>query len=167
MGLSSTAMDWWDEWKLRILVLCSLFVQFFLFFSAWMRRLYILRRLRVLVWIAYICGDALAVYALATLFNRQKQMTVAGGGNDALEVLWAPVLLIHLGGQIYITAYSLEDNELWTRHTITLVSQVTVALYVFCKWWSGEKKLLQAAILLFIMGILKFSQKLAMGPPEG
>jgi hypothetical protein len=161
MGLSS-AMDWWDEWKLRILVLCSLFVQFVLVFSVLIRRWYILRWLRIVVWIAYIGGDALAVYALATLFNRQKQQTttVAGGGNDALEVLWAPVLLIHLGGQVEISAYSLEDNELWTRHTITLVSQVTVALYVFfCKWWSGEKRLLQAAILLFIFGIIRFSEK--------
>jgi O-antigen ligase len=72
MGLSS-ALDWWDEWKLRVLVLCSLFVQFLLFFSDYVRQRYALRRLRVLVWIAYIGGDALAIYALATLFNRQKQ----------------------------------------------------------------------------------------------
>lgn len=157
MGLSS-AMDWWDEWKLRILVLCSLFVQLFLLFSGYVRNWYILRWLRVVVWIAYIGGDALAIYALATLFNRQKQQTAVDGGGNALEVIWAPVLLIHLGGQS-ITAYSLEDNELWKRHAITLVSQVTVALYIFCKWWSGEKRLLQAAVLLFIAGIIRFSEK--------
>ncbi|KAM0916776.1 hypothetical protein ACQ4PT_009942 [Festuca glaucescens] len=72
----------------------------------------------------------------------------------AVEVIWAPVLLIHLGGQPWISAYSLEDNELWKRHIVTLVSQVTVALYVFCKWWSDEKTLLAAAILLFVVGIL-------------
>ncbi|KAG2630753.1 hypothetical protein PVAP13_3KG544733 [Panicum virgatum] len=158
-GSLSSAMDWWDEWKLRILVLCSLFVQLFLLFSGYVRTWYILRWLRVVVWISYIGGDALAVYALATLFNRQKQQTTVDGGGNALEVIWAPVLLIHLGGGRSITAYSLEDNELWKRHTITLVSQVTVALYVFCKWWSGEKRLLQAAVLLFIVGIIKFSEK--------
>ncbi|CAN6335054.1 unnamed protein product [Urochloa humidicola] len=158
MGLSS-AMDWWDEWKLRILVLCSLSVQFFLLLSGYVRRWYILRWLRVVVWIAYIGGDALAIYALATLFNRQKQRTTVDGGGSALEVIWAPVLLIHLGGQEQISAYSLEDNELWKRLAITLVSQVAVALYVFCKWWSGEKRLLQSAVLLFIVGILRFSQK--------
>jgi hypothetical protein len=42
---------------------------------------------------------------------------------------------------------------------MALVSQVTVALYVFCKWWSGETRLLLAAVLLFIFGILKFGQK--------
>ncbi|KAF7076094.1 hypothetical protein CFC21_080792 [Triticum aestivum] len=156
MGLSD-AMQWWDEWKLRVLVLGSLSVQFFLYFSDLVRLWYKLRWLRMLVWMAHIGGDALAVYALATLFNRQKQLT-ADGGSEALELIWVPILLIHLGGQS-ISAYSLEDNELWMRHAITLVSQVVVALYIFCKWWSGQKRLLQAAVLLFVVGILKFSQK--------
>ncbi|WVZ91282.1 hypothetical protein U9M48_037473 [Paspalum notatum var. saurae] len=161
MGLSS-ALDWWDKWKLRILVLCSLFVQLFLSLSMHLRLRYIFRRLRVMVWIAYLGGDALAIYAQATLFNRQKQTAGGGsgsGGVDALEVMWAPVLLIHLGGHMYISAYSLEDNELWKRHVVTLVSQVTVALYVFCKWWSGDTRLLQAAVLIFVVGIIRFSEK--------
>jgi hypothetical protein len=66
-------MQWWEEWQLRILVLSSLFVQYILFFSAWLRRNPNLRSLRVLVWFVYIGGDALAIYALATLFNRHKQ----------------------------------------------------------------------------------------------
>ncbi|XP_047049365.1 uncharacterized protein LOC124654403 [Lolium rigidum] len=156
MSLSSAVL-WWEEWQLRILVLASIFIQYVLFFSIWMRRAPILRRLRVLVWVAYTAGDAVAIYALATLFNRRNQ--TSDGESSALEVLWAPILLIHLGGQTCISAYSLEDNELWKRHTITLVSQVTVALYVFCKWWSGGKMLLAAAILLFVIGILKFAQK--------
>ena len=53
-------------------------------------------------------------------FNRQKQRT-ADEGSDALELIWVPILLIHLGGQSS-SAYSLEDNELWKRHAITLVS---------------------------------------------
>ncbi|KAF7069142.1 hypothetical protein CFC21_074809 [Triticum aestivum] len=157
MGLSDATVQWWDEWKLRLLVLCSLSVQFFLNFSFWVRIWPRLRRLRVLVWMAHIGGDALAIYALATLFNRQKQQT-ADGGSDALELIWVPFLLIHLGGP-EMSAYSLEDNELWKRHALTLVSQVAVALYIFCKWWSGQKMLLQAAVLLFVVGILKFGEK--------
>jgi hypothetical protein len=41
---------------------------------------------------------------------------------------------------------------------VSVVSQVTVALYVFCTSWSvsgGDKKLLQASVLLFVIGILK------------
>jgi hypothetical protein len=117
--------------------------------------------LRLCIWLAYLGADALAIYALATLFNRHKQPPAAGGRSGALEVLWAPVLLIHLGGQHTFTAYSIEDNELWRRHLVTLVSQVTVALYVFCKSWpaGGDKRLMQAAILLFALGIVKFACK--------
>jgi hypothetical protein len=166
MDLSS-AVQWWEEWQLRILVLGSLFVQIFLYFSAWVRTLSlpipVMRVLRVLVWVAYIGGDALAVYALATLFNRHnEQQQGQTRRSDNLEVLWAPVLLIHLGGQLSISAYSLEDNELWMRHTMAIVSQVTIACYVFYKQWrgsSGERRLLQAAVLLFIVGIIKFGQK--------
>ncbi|KAL6870904.1 hypothetical protein ACP4OV_014752 [Aristida adscensionis] len=111
------------------------------------------------MWLAYLGSDALAIYALSTLFNRHKTWTGAGTMVQ-LEVLWAPVLLFHLGGLHAVTAYSIEDNELWGRHLVTLVSQVTVALYVFCRSSSsGDKRLLQAATLLFIAGILKFLQK--------
>ncbi|KAF7075957.1 hypothetical protein CFC21_080681 [Triticum aestivum] len=161
MGLVSGALKWWEEWQLRILVLSSLCVHFFLYFSMWVRRVPGLRRLRVVVWMAYIGGDALAIYALATLFNRHKQWTAdaVGESSSDLEVIWAPVLLIHLGGHVTLSAYCVEDNELWLRHVITLVSQVTVALYVFCKWWSGESRLLLAAVMLFVFGILKFGLK--------
>ncbi|KAF7067192.1 hypothetical protein CFC21_073113 [Triticum aestivum] len=156
MGLSS-AVAWWEEWQLRILVLISLFIQYILFFSDYVRRVPVLRRLRVLVWIAYVSSDAVAIFALATLFNRHRHTCDEEGSN--LEVLWVPVLLIHLGGQSMISAYSLEDNELWKRHIVTLVSQVTVALYVFCRWWSGEKTQLAAGVVLFIFGVLRFAQK--------
>lgn len=36
---------------------------------------------------------------------------------------------------------------------------MAVALYVFCNWWSGERQLLNAAVLLFVVGIIKFSYK--------
>ncbi|KAM3277416.1 hypothetical protein ACQJBY_045352 [Aegilops geniculata] len=156
MGLSS-AVIWWEEWQLRILVLMSLFIQYILFFADLVRRGPGLRRLRVLVWIAYVSSDAVAIFALATLFNRHRHTCDEEGSN--LEVLWVPVLIVHLAGQPNISAYSLEDNELWKRHIVTLVSQVTVALYVFCRWWSGDKAQLAAAILLFILGIFRLAQK--------
>uniref|UniRef100_A0ACD6ACV6 Uncharacterized protein n=1 Tax=Avena sativa TaxID=4498 RepID=A0ACD6ACV6_AVESA len=152
------AMEWWDEWQLRVLVLGSLFVQYMLFFSSAVRRCALPPLLRLFIWLAYLGGDALAIYALATLFNRHKQGRQHDGSD--LEVLWAPVLLIHLGGQHMMIAYSMEDNELWIRHAITVVSQVMVALYIFCKFWSGrEKRLLQASILLFVVGIVRYIRK--------
>ncbi|XP_025809904.1 uncharacterized protein LOC112887843 isoform X2 [Panicum hallii] len=109
------------------------------------------------MWLAYLGGDALAIYALATLFNRHHKDQDRGGSNRTLlEVVWAPVLLLHLGGHDGITAFNIEDNELWSRHLLTVVSQVTVAVYVFFKSWpDGDKRLRQAAIVLFVPGVLK------------
>ncbi|CAL5033470.1 unnamed protein product [Urochloa decumbens] len=136
MSLPSV-VQWWEEWQLRILVLGSLCIQCYLSFFAPARKRHIKPLFRFSIWLAYLGGDALAIYALATLFNRQRKVrySSASGSHD-LEVLWAPILLMHLGGQITISAYNIEDNELWTRHTVTAVSQVAVALYVFCKSWS-------------------------------
>uniref|UniRef100_A0ACD5XT58 Uncharacterized protein n=1 Tax=Avena sativa TaxID=4498 RepID=A0ACD5XT58_AVESA len=157
----SSAILWWEEWQLRILVLGSLFVQYVLFFSAPYRKHTIPSWFRSIIWLAYLGSDALAIYALATLFNRQaRQDCNSGKENSILEVVWAPVLLMHLGGQDCITAYNIEDNELWRRHVLTAVCQVTVAIYVFCRSWpGGDKRLLQAAIVLFTPGILKCLEK--------
>uniref|UniRef100_A0ACD5XCN1 Uncharacterized protein n=1 Tax=Avena sativa TaxID=4498 RepID=A0ACD5XCN1_AVESA len=147
MGSSSSVVSWWEQEQLRTLVLGSLAVQYFLFFFAGRRKSRIPPCCRFFIWISYLASDALAIYALATLFNRQKKMQYH---SRDLQVLWAPILLIHLGGQLVITAYNIEDNELWKRHIITSLSQVTVAMYVFCKSWptSADKKLLAAAICL-------------------
>uniref|UniRef100_M8B9Y3 DUF4220 domain-containing protein n=1 Tax=Aegilops tauschii TaxID=37682 RepID=M8B9Y3_AEGTA len=128
----SNAVQWWDEQQLRALVLGSLAVQYFLCFSATRRKSRIPPWYRFFIWLSYLGSDALPIYALATLFNRQKRLQYHTGN---LQVLWAPVLLMHLGGQVGITAYNVEDNELWKRHFLTALSQVTVAVYVFCKSW--------------------------------
>ncbi|CAD6258812.1 unnamed protein product [Miscanthus lutarioriparius] len=168
MGGLTGAVHWWEKWQLRVLVLSSMAIQMLLLVFSSLRRFAIPRWARSITWLAYLAGDAVAIYALATLFNRHKEDQGGGGGGGGsgavagtLEVMWAPVLLLHLGGQDSITAYNIEDNELWSRHLLTAVSQVTVAIYVFCKSWprGHDKRLLQAAILLFIPGVLKCFMK--------
>ncbi|KAF7012174.1 hypothetical protein CFC21_026432 [Triticum aestivum] len=154
--------QWWDEWQLRILVLASLIVQFCLVFSGRNRLEHLRAWYRVWLRLAHIGCDPLALFTLATLFNRQKdgpRCSYARGSRD-LELLWAPILLMHLGGQVVITTYKIEDNEKWSRHILTSLSKVTAALYVFYKSWSADdKRLLAATILLFILVILKCFQK--------
>jgi hypothetical protein len=142
---------WWKEWQLRVLVLGSHFLQYFLAFAAIHRRRSIpasCLRFAYLVSFPWQRCFALAIYALATLFTRQKKtsagadggsgvrLLVGSGGTNGLEVLWAPVLLLHLAGPDSITAYNIEDNELWWRHVMTVLSQVTVSIDVFCTSWS-------------------------------
>ena len=129
----SSAVQWWEEWQLRVLVLGSLTIQLYLAIYAPYRRKPSLRSsYRLLIWLSYLGGDALAIYALATLFNRQKKLQCHSSYGDAgshdLEVLWAPILLIHLGGRMTISAYNIEDNELWLRHVGVAISQVYIIL---------------------------------------
>ncbi|XP_066357866.1 uncharacterized protein [Miscanthus floridulus] len=173
MHLSSAA-QWWDEWQLRILVLGSLGLQWFLVLAAPMRKYSIPLWLRRCIQLGSGCSDAVAIYALATVFNRHANGAVAGGYNgeadvrkppSMLEVLWAPVLLIHLGGVEEVSASNIDDNLLWIRQTVTLLSQVTIALFGFYKSWpgpgsgSGDRRMLASAVLLFILGILSVLEK--------
>ncbi|KAL6857001.1 hypothetical protein ACP4OV_018383 [Aristida adscensionis] len=191
----ASVVRWWEEWQLRILALGSLGVQCFLAFFGARRKDPIRSWFRFFIWLSYLGSDALAIYALATLFNRQREREYSSV--NCLEVLWVPILLMHLGGQVIISAYNIEDNELWRRHLVTALSQVgpvwhssrsrksmdswscsypapeihgseavnglrvTVALYVFSKSWpsSADKRLLAAAILLFVTGILRCFEK--------
>jgi hypothetical protein len=126
MGFSA-AVQWWDVWQLRILVLGSLSFQYFLFVAAALRKRRIPSWFRFLTWLAYLGSDALAIFALATLFNRhKKEEWVSTHRSDvSLEALWAPILLLHLGGQDGITAHSIQDNQMWKRHVLTAISQVS------------------------------------------
>ncbi|KAG2570648.1 uncharacterized protein LOC120639749 [Panicum virgatum] len=156
MGFSE-AVQWWEDWQLRFLVLTSLFIQYFLFVAALLRKRRIPHWFRSLIWLAYLGCDAVVIYALATLFNLHKDEVAM---DTHIDTLWAPILLMHLGGQDGITAYSIEDNDNWRRHLLISVSQITVAIYVFRKsWWSDDRRLLRAAILLFVPGILKCLEK--------
>jgi hypothetical protein len=124
MGFSSV-VQLWEEWQLRILVLGSLAIQCFLAVFAGARKSPVRPLYRFLIWLSYLGSDALAIYALATLFNRQSKVQQSSKyPSRDLEVLWTPILLMHLGGLVTISAYNIEDNELWRRHIVTAISQV-------------------------------------------
>ena len=128
MGFSGAVL-WWEEWQLHVLVLTSLFLQCFLFFAGVLRKRCIPSWLRFLIWLSYIGSDAVPIYALAILFNstKKQEWAVSTHHHSSERVLWVPILLVHLGGQDGITAYNIEDNELWKRHVVTAVSQVSAA----------------------------------------
>jgi fluoride ion exporter CrcB/FEX len=94
------------------------------------------RRSRVLngsLWVAYLMADYVATYLLGRL-----ALLVAVSGGDGtrpqLALLWAPFLLLHLGGQETITAFSMEDNTLWKRRALLdFTAQVAMAVYLVAK----------------------------------
>jgi len=77
-----------------------------------------------------------------------------------LAFFWAPFLLIHLGGQDTITAFSMEDNNLWLRHLLNLVVQVSLAIYVFWKSVGRHNvELIASGVFVFIAGIIKYGER--------
>ena len=125
------------DWEIQLLVLLSFTIQIFLFFTAGgLRRCGTNPLIRLSIWIAYSGADTVAVYALGYL-----------------AFFWAPFLLVHLGGQDTITAFAMEDNNLWLRHLLNLVVQVVLAVYVF---W---KSIGRHSVALCSVGVIKYGER--------
>ncbi|CAN6701310.1 unnamed protein product [Malus baccata var. baccata] len=148
----------WNEWELRVGVVLSLCLQVILILIGNRRKHSTSNILRAVLWLAYLAADAVATHSLDVLSNDHKAGCVHPS-NFVISAFWAPFLLLHLGGPDTITAYSLEDNELWTRHLLGLVVQVSVALYVFFRALS-ERVLNFLAIPMFVVGFVKFGERI-------
>ncbi|CAL5405767.1 unnamed protein product [Camellia sinensis] len=121
----------WDEWNLRVTVLVSLFFQIVLIFLATSRKRTGRRIVILMIWAAYLLADWIAAFAVGLISNGQGNGCDVHPLNDDLPAFWAPFLLLHLGGPDTITAFALEDNELWIRHLLGLLIQLTAIAYVF------------------------------------
>ncbi|XP_071721821.1 uncharacterized protein [Rutidosis leptorrhynchoides] len=105
-----------------------------------------------IVWLTYLSADWVATTSLGFLMRSDKEAFTE------LAAFWAPFLLLHLGGPDSITAYSLEDDELWLRHLLGFCFQVTVAVYVFCKFQGNFITYL--AIPMFVAAIIKYGERI-------
>ncbi|XVE51821.1 hypothetical protein DITRI_Ditri02bG0071800 [Diplodiscus trichospermus] len=118
-ALVQTFKNLWKEWQLRGLILYSLIFQTILIVMGNRRKYSYQLLVRFAVWVAYLAADTVATMALGIISN---DLGNANSGeldaNIELHVIWAPFLLLHSGGPDTITAYSLEDNELWLRHLL-------------------------------------------------
>ncbi|KAH7859016.1 hypothetical protein Vadar_030452 [Vaccinium darrowii] len=72
---------------------------------------------------------------------------------------WAPFLLLHLGGPDTITAFALEDNELWPRHLLQLVVQLATSAYVFILTLFSNNQLWLPTLLMFISALIKSTER--------
>ncbi|KAL4625301.1 hypothetical protein ACB092_05G015800 [Castanea dentata] len=153
----------WKDWELRVLVLLSLTLQIVLI-SFGNRRKYTRKTwIRIVLWCAYLIADWVATVALGVISNNLGDVIESNGIggllNDGIQLtaFWAPFLLLHLGGPDTITAYSMEDNELWLRHLLGLVVQTGVALYIFLVVWTG--RIFIPSLLMFFAGIIKYGER--------
>ncbi|GMP36065.1 hypothetical protein CsSME_00008297 [Camellia sinensis var. sinensis] len=145
----------WDVWDVRMLVLLSLTLQIILFVFGKRRKNMTSQWINVIVWLAYIMADSVATVALSKLSDAQNNIL---NPNNALQALWAPLLLLHLGGPDTITAYSLEDNQLWLRHFLVMGVQATVAIYIIVMSWRHFWFSFMS-IPAIVAGIIKYGER--------
>ncbi|XP_062208263.1 uncharacterized protein LOC133909718 [Phragmites australis] len=143
----------WIEWEIQCLVLVSFSLQAFLLFTAGFRKRHRSRVLSGLLWLAYLSADSVAVFVLGRLTLH------TGDPRHQLVIFWAPFLLLHLGGQETIAAFSMEDCALWKRHLLNLATQSTLAVYVVGKQWRGDKRLVFPMLLMFVCGVGKYAER--------
>ncbi|GLT35228.1 hypothetical protein SLA2020_096970 [Shorea laevis] len=140
----------WDSWNIRGLIILSLFLQSFLVLFAPLRN----ERggewiIMIPLWIAYLLADWVATFTIGLMLRAE--------GSDILA-LWAPFLLLHLGGPDTITSFSLEDNEFWIRHLLGLILQVGSTLYVILHSLP-DNKLWLPTLLVLIAGVIKYAER--------
>ncbi|KAF7097744.1 hypothetical protein CFC21_099533 [Triticum aestivum] len=149
------AQQLWNQWEIQCLVLASFSLQVFLLFFSGMRKRRRSSALSLLLWIAYLLADYAATFTLGRLTLHLDDP------RHQLLLFWTPFLLLHLGGQETITAFSTEDTLLWKRHLLSLVSQVMMSIYIVTKSWHvvSTKQLMAPMVLMFIAGTIKYAER--------
>lgn len=139
----------------------SLFLQSFLTFVVPFRMSTRKRPSIALIWCAYLIADAAANYAIGLITNSQRTQSNPSGLTEDNDLLafWAPFLLLHLGCPDTITAFSLEDNELWLRHMLSLILQAVAALHVFIQSLT-KNKLQVPTLLMLVTGVIKYAERI-------
>lgn len=147
--------------------MCSLVLQIILYFFASFRKRNtpFAEVMRGIIWVAYLAADVTATYSLVLI---SKNIIGHPEGNimdrtyedtyHDLMAFWAPFPLLNLGGQDSITAYALEDNELWSRHFIYLGARLFACCYIF--WHSLPNNSLKFhTILIAVAGTIKYLER--------
>ncbi|GLT61474.1 hypothetical protein SLA2020_341770 [Shorea laevis] len=149
----------WDEWNIRGIILFSLSLQALLILFAPYRKATKKTFVICLIWYGYLLADWAANFAVGLISDSQSgRAHPKTPENSDLLAFWAPFLLLHLGGPDTITALALEDNELWLRHMLGLISQAVAALYVFAQSLPNNR-LWMPTMFMFIAGVIKYAER--------
>ncbi|CAD5334028.1 unnamed protein product [Arabidopsis thaliana] len=151
--------DAWDRWNIRGTIFLSLTLQAFLICFSPLRKRTPRRHLIIVIWSSYLLADWSANFAVGLISKNQgKDLKPDDPPQDKkLMALWAPFLLLHLGGPDTITAFALEDNALWLRHVFGLVFQAIAGVYVVLQ--SLPNSLWVTILLVFISGTIKYLER--------
>ena len=158
----------WHHWGIRGLVIISILAQFILEMYGnkrkskqyWFRSSFIREQL---LWCAYIVSNWLPGFAVGVISDKLGKLycdcSCEDVANASLMALWATLFLVQLGGPDNITAYALEDNELWQTHVLRLVAQTSVTAYVVVSSWDTQSPFSRLSILMLIVGFIKYGER--------
>ncbi|GKV47198.1 hypothetical protein SLEP1_g54118 [Rubroshorea leprosula] len=145
----------WDAWNVRVLIILSLVLQSFLIlFAPFRKQMGGNSFFTSSLWMAYLLANWIPGFTLGLILRAESSDIMA---------LWAPFLLLHLGGPDTITSFSLEDNEFWIRHLLELMMLLCVSVFVILQS-IRQNKLLLPTLLVFIVGVIKYAERnIALG----
>ncbi|KAK9269150.1 hypothetical protein L1049_000919 [Liquidambar formosana] len=138
----------WDLWDIRVAVLLSLSYQILLISIASLRKRSGNIFLTVFVWSSYLLADWVATFALGLIASGLNDCGKPALDED-LITFWAPFFCI--------TAFSLEDNELWIRHLLQLIIHLLLVAYVFTQ--SLPNGLWIPISLVYLAGFIKYFER--------
>ena len=149
-----------------MLVLSSFTLQLALLFFGRRRRYKVGVRIHYFLWFCYLVADTVATVVLSVISCTQGNSSSPndndidyGVQNDQIMTFWAVFMLLHLGGQDTITAYTVQDNDLWLRHLFRLVAQSGVVIYVICISWN-DNWLSFLSIPMLLAGVIKYAERI-------
>ncbi|KAL1834265.1 hypothetical protein DCAR_0104438 [Daucus carota subsp. sativus] len=151
----------WDVWDLRSFIFLSLFLQTLLVLVAPLRKKTSHGWIIVPLWSAYLLADWAANFAVGLIASSNSDPPTKDNSSTDYDLyaFWAPFLLVHLGGPDTITAFALEDNELWLRHLFGLLFQCIAVIYVFIQALPVKENLWIPTLLVFLSGIIKYAER--------
>ncbi|XP_022714549.1 uncharacterized protein LOC111274183 [Durio zibethinus] len=153
-GLPSSSKELWNKFQLCSLIVLSLCLHIILIGFGYKSNRKGNRWVIRLTWVAYQLGDWVATASLTTLLKRQAEKP------NAIEILWAPFLLLHLGNAETMAANYLEESALWLRYLVGLLIQLAMAFYIYFRFQKNHPGFNFLAILMFIAGTIKCGERI-------
>ncbi|KAK1377115.1 Calcium uniporter protein [Heracleum sosnowskyi] len=154
--MTEALVSLWDEWYLPALIFTSLFLQLFLLVFASSRK-----RTRgwniKLLWLAYLLSDKVPGLAITAILAHSI-CKCQSSSNDDLMLFWLPLLLVHIAGPDTVTAFSLEDNQLWLRHLFGFF-QFAPVVFLFIQSRPFDEMIRIPTSFLLFAGIIKYFER--------